>query len=174
MKKKGLQTVVFPVAIMFLLSALAGTAFAVQFSTTLSGRNEAPPVKTRATGEAVFKFITDHGEIGLDYTLQVKDIKDVTAAHIHLGKPGKSGPVVVVLFSGPEKKGAFTGELAHGRISNKDLVGPLEGKTLGDLMHEIIEGNAYVNVHTTAHPGGEIRGLLKCPAAICPSPFFRK
>ncbi|MDA8085065.1 MAG: CHRD domain-containing protein [Nitrospiraceae bacterium] len=175
MKKKTLLIV--PVAIMFLLSCLAITAFAqAQFSTTLEGKNEAPPVKTGGTGKIVFRFWTgaEIGEIGLDYTLDVKDIKDVTSAHIHLGKPGESGPAVVVLFSGPEKKGAFTGTLAHGRIVSSDLVGPLEGKTVADLMHEIVEGNAYVNVHTVAHPGGEVRGQLKCPKDICPAPFWRK
>ncbi|MDA8170626.1 MAG: CHRD domain-containing protein [Nitrospiraceae bacterium] len=152
----------------------AATAFATQFSTTLSGKNEVPQVKTTATGEVVFKFIGDHGEIALDYSLDVKNVKDATAARIHLGKPGKNGPAVVVLYAGPTKKGKFTGRLAHGRIVIKDLVGPLEGKTLGGLMHEIMEDNAYVNVLTVEHPDGEIRGPLKCPKAICPAPFWRK
>ncbi len=176
MRKKRLHLVVFPLAILFLLSGLAITAYAqVEFSSTLQGKNEVPPVKTKATGKIVFRFWTGHemGEIGLDYTLAVKDVKDAMGAQIHLGKPGENGPIVAVLCS-RKKKGEFTGELSHGRIVSSDLVGPLEGKTLGDLMDEIINGNAYVSVSTLAHPKGEIRGPLKCPRSICPAQFWRK
>jgi hypothetical protein len=59
------------------------------------------------------------------------------------------------------KKGKFTGVLAQGTITAANLMGPLQGKTLEDLVSVIKAGDAYVNVHTTAHPGGEIRGQLK-------------
>ena len=159
MKKKKLLV---PFAVVFLLSFLAATAFAHhEFLTVLSGKNEAPPVKTMATGKAVFRMVADHGTIALDYELNVKNIRGATAAHIHLGKPGESGPPVVVLFNGPAKKGKFSGVLAKGRIAGKDLVGPLEGKTLSDLVGDLEKGNAYINVHTKKHPDGEIRGQVK-------------
>ena len=160
MKRKTFTTAVF--SALLLVSALAATAFAYHESRArLSGKNEPRPVKTRATGEATFRAVSDHGTVGFDYMLHVKNIEDVTAAHIHLGKPGESGPPVAVLFNGPEKKGKFSGMLSKGRITGKDLIGPLQGKTPGDLMNEIRNGNAYVNVHTSENPEGEIRGQIK-------------
>jgi CHRD domain len=48
--------------------------------------------------------------------------------------------------------------LAKGAITSADLLGPLEGAMLSDLIDEIEAGNTYVNVHTVEHPDGEIRG----------------
>jgi hypothetical protein len=56
--------------------------------------------------------------------------------------------------------GFFTGLLGKRSVTAADLVGPLQGMTLEDLRTAINEGRAYVNVHTTAFPGGEIRGDL--------------
>jgi hypothetical protein len=64
------------------------------------------------------------------------------AAHIHRGKPGKAGPIMVPLC-GPCASGA------HG-------VAKLDAKT----MNAIKSGSAYVNVHTAKNPNGEIRGQL--------------
>ena len=41
------------------------------------------------------------------------------------------------------------------------LTGPLTGMTMGDLVHWMRSGEAYVNVHSTTHPGGEIRGQIE-------------
>jgi hypothetical protein len=96
--------------------------------------------------------------------LQVEGISDVTQAHIHIGHPGENGPVVVTLFplagQNELRSGAVSGVLSSGNITAQDLMGPLAGKTLVDLVREIESGNAYVNVHTKTNPGGEIRGQL--------------
>jgi hypothetical protein len=85
-------------------------------------------------------------------------------AHIHLGPVGETGPVVVWLYpDGPppqEIPGRFDGVLAEGTITSENLVGPLAGATLADLIDEIQAGNAYVNVHTVQNPPGEIRGQI--------------
>ena len=97
----------------------------------------------------------------LVYEIKVKDGENITAAHIHAGKKGVEGPPVVPIFGGTKKEGMFSGVLAKGTITDKNLVGPLAGKTLKDLVKMIEEGDAYVNVHTVAHPAGEIRGQIK-------------
>ncbi len=98
----------------------------------------------------------------LDYTLNVKDIKNVTAAHLHMGKGiASEGPVVAPLYLGPKRAGEFSGVLASGSITDKDLTGPLAGKTVDDLARLIKSGDVYVNVHTDKHPAGEISGVVK-------------
>ena len=93
------------------------------------------------------------------------NIVDVTAAHIHLGASGTNGPVIVPLFTGPQKSGSFTGTLAKAAITEADLTGPMKGKTFADLAAAVLSGQTYVNVHTAANPNGEIRGQIIVPGA---------
>ena len=94
----------------------------------------------------------------LHYRLMVRNIEDVTAAHIHVGQPGEDGDVVALLFSG-DPMGEFNGQLAEGVITEADLTGPLTGDM--DSLIELLEnGGLYVNVHTVINPAGEIRGQI--------------
>jgi hypothetical protein len=129
------------------------------FKAKLTGKEVAPAVTTKAKGEAEFKLSKDGKE--LTYTLKMKGIENVSAAHIHAGKKGENGGPVAGLFAGPKKAGKFSGVLAKGAIADKDLSGSLAGKTVADLVAMIKGGGAYVNVHTDAHPDGEIRGQIK-------------
>jgi CHRD domain len=143
----------------FLTASLGMAVSHGVFKAKLAGKEEVPAVMTKATGEAHFKLSKDGKEI--IYTLEVKNIENAKAAHIHKGKKGEEGGVVVGLFAGPKKEGRFSGNLAKGTITDKDLVGPLAGKTIGDLVELIESGDAYVNVHTDKNPGGEVRGQIK-------------
>jgi hypothetical protein len=57
--------------------------------------------------------------------------------------------------------GRSNGVLAEGVITADDLIGPLAGQSLDDLLDQIRAGNVYVNVHTTQFPGGEVRGQIR-------------
>jgi hypothetical protein len=129
------------------------------FKAELSGSEEVPPVKTKAKGEATFHLIKGGEELA--YKLTVRGIENVTVAHIHQGKKGQNGPPVVNLFTGPEKKGKFSGVLAEGSITAEKMFGPLAGKPLKALIDMIESGDAFVNVHTESHLEGEIRGQIK-------------
>lgn len=141
------------------------SARSTRFLAHLSGKTMIPnKVDTRASGVAVFRLSRD-GKV-LSYTLRVRDIRDVTMAHIHLESADKSGPPVVWLYpkksmAPKEKPGKFSGILARGKITEKELIGPLEGKPLSALIDGIRSGDMYVIVHTTQHPDGELRGLIK-------------
>lgn len=55
----------------------------------------------------------------------------------------------------------MSGILVEGTATADDLVGPLAGSTLDDLIEEINNGNTYVNVHTVQNRPGEIRGQIR-------------
>jgi len=139
----------------------ASTGFALMgnsFKAKLTSKEETKAPASKATGHAEFKLSKDGTT--LTYKLYVKNIVDANAAHIHMAKKGADGPPVAGLFSG-EKKGKFSGILSQGTIMDKDLIGPLQGKTVADLVSSFKSGDAYINVHTDANPDGEIRGQIK-------------
>jgi CHRD domain len=141
-----------------------------QFNTHLTGAEEVPARETNAQGQANFKLSKD--ETALDYGLNVANINNVVAAHIHVGEKGTNGPVVAFLFGpAPAGGGPTNGVLATGTITGADLIGPLAGQPLSALIDEIRVGNTYVNVHTNDgvdppntgpgdFPGGEVRGQI--------------
>jgi hypothetical protein len=141
----------------------------VKIEVPMTGQEEVPPVQTSASGTFfVYLEAQPSGDYNISYELDVKDIADVTAAHIHLGAKGSNGDVIYALFTGPEKTGSFSGVLAQGPFEVSGLTGALQGKTIGALATAVIAGQAYVNVHTKAHPDGEIRGQIVIPQMPIP------
>jgi hypothetical protein len=130
-----------------------------KFTAKMTGKEEVPPHDTKATGTAEFTLSAD-GKT-MSYKVDVMNIDKVTVAHIHQGKPGENGPPVVWLFnSSSNPTGPMNGKLSEGKITSNDLVGPLKGKQISDLVKLINDGNAYANVHTQQNPKGEIRGQI--------------
>ena len=156
-----IRRLALPIFIVLLFAPLAGAQ--TTFQATLTGQQQSPAVDTSANGTATFTLSADGTT--LSYTLSVVDTADITMAHIHIAAAGQNGPVATWLYpSEPHaetKPGKFTGVLATGTLTDASLVGPLQGKTIADLVADIKAGNAYVNVHTSAHPGGEIRGQIQ-------------
>ena len=131
-----------------------------QFSAKLFGDMEVPPIETNATGLAEFRATLNEDKVA--YSLNVTDIDQVTMAHIHQGKEGKNGPVVVTLirFKTLTPTGLVNGLLAQGNITSANLEGPFAGKQLSDLLSAMHSMGVYVDVHTTQYPDGEIRGQI--------------
>lgn len=119
------------------------------FSATLSGTKEVPQVNTIGSGTARFTVKND-STITFDVSLQ--GVPQVTGAHIHLGAPGAAGAAVATLM-----KGSAPGGRISGTITPKDL----HGATMLQLIDAMKSGGAYVNVHTTTHPDGEVRGEIQ-------------
>ena len=129
------------------------------FTVELSGNEEVPPVQTDAKGSA--EFTAPHFD-NIGYSVNVSNIDKVTMAHIHSGKIGENGPIVVTLFkTETPSTEPISGNLVSGNITNAKLEGPMAGKTLIDLTKSMELGETYVNVHTEEHPNGEIRGQIK-------------
>ncbi|HEU5261788.1 MAG TPA: CHRD domain-containing protein [Gemmatimonadales bacterium] len=126
-----------------------------RFIAFLNGANEPTAVATPALGQAV---ITVDGN-SLIYRIDVSNIDNATAAHIHKGFAGQNGGVMVPLFGGPATAVDFSGVLVEDTVVVVDSV----------LTH-MRGGQAYVNVHTTSpgctpgtpgcNVGGEIRGQV--------------
>jgi hypothetical protein len=125
----------------------------------LSGQDEVPAVETSATGEASF---TVPANDTMKFKVNVTGISNATGAHIHMGKAGENGKVIVDLLNAPESKDKDTayGMIFRGNITDSILTGPMQGKTLDDLTAAMESGDTYVNVHTAEHQDGEIRGQL--------------
>ncbi|HEX6302971.1 MAG TPA: CHRD domain-containing protein [Anaerolineales bacterium] len=163
MKKYRVLIIFTVIALLLTVSAAAAQTEQRNFRASLKGRNEVPAVDTNAQGQAIFQ-LNQAGD-AISYKLIVANIEDVLMAHIHLAPAGENGGVVVWLYpeDGPPPQlipGRFDGVLAEGTITEADLVGDLTGMTLDDLLAAMRSGNTYVNVHTTANPGGEIRGQI--------------
>jgi hypothetical protein len=121
----------------------------------LKGRTEVPAVDSQGTGVATFKLRDE----GLKFKVNVANLDDVVAAHIHCAPAGVNGPVAVTLFAG----GPVTphGTLAQGVITAPDAGNLCGFADLDDLVAALQSGDTYVNVHTLANPGGEIRGQVR-------------
>jgi hypothetical protein len=144
-------------------SDLKAASGVLNFTAHLSGDQEVPANNSRATGQAIFK-LNKAGDV-LSYKLIVARLENVLQAHIHLAPAGENGPVVVFLYpSAPPAvliPGFTSGILQTGEITSADLRGVLAGQDLSALLDFMKSGGAYVNVHTSQFPGGEIRGQIK-------------
>ena len=119
----------------------AGVASAQQVKVTLSGDQEVPAVKTSGAGSGAISVAADKSVSGSVTTTGVAG----TMAHIHEAAPGKNGPVVIPL----SKSGDGTWSV------------PAGAKLTDAQFSSFKAGNLYVNVHSVANPGGEVRGQLK-------------
>ena len=127
--------------------------------TTLTGGEEAPAVLTGAVGTAV--VFVDAANLELTVEMRAFNLPTgTTASHIHVGAKGLAGPVVIDF---PIARGITGDTTLNFRVHDgpafhaRPEIGIL---TFADAIQAITGGNAYVNIHTTANGGGEIRGQL--------------
>ena len=132
---------------------------ALVFTANMVGSEEVPPNGSTATGKATVTISPNRTT--LHFVVVVSNINNATLSHIHLGQRAQNGPVVVNFYLGPVKAGSFSGTLAQGDVTTSNFVGPLAGHPMSELINDLQSGMCYVNVHTTAHPPGEIRGQLQ-------------
>jgi hypothetical protein len=128
-------------AALLVFAACSGMAAEMSGELTLSGDQEVPPVGTTASGKGAIK-VADDGSVSGSVTTTGMD---GTMAHIHLAAAGKNGPVIVPLV-----------KTADGVWSV-----PPGAKLTADQLKAFKAGELYVNVHTAANKGGEVRAQLK-------------
>ena len=149
-------------ALLLLAVALATPVVAVKQHTNyraiLRGSNQNRPVETNAHGVFIATLSSDGKSI--TFKLIVANMENVTMAHIHIGDSATNGPVVVFLFHTETPVARQDGILSQGTFTASDFKGPLMGQAFSALINAIMNGDAYVNVHSTQHPAGEIRGQI--------------
>ncbi|MEO8576008.1 MAG: CHRD domain-containing protein [Gemmatimonadales bacterium] len=136
-------------------SSLGGLDAEQSYNIALTSAAEVPtPKTTTASGSAQIVVFPE----SIDFQLSATSMTGITMAHIHNGAPGVAGPVVVTLFLPGAPTAAVNGIFASGTLTAANLPA---GVTLESLKTLLLSGNAYVNVHTTANPTGELRGQIK-------------
>jgi hypothetical protein len=111
---------------------------------TLSGANEVPAVTTTATGTALIR-ITSEKKIYTKVTISNLESGDaLTASHIHKAAAGTNGGVILGFY-------ASAADFGTAKVS-----------TLTDALYTSIKTDPiYINAHSTAHPGGIVRGQIR-------------
>ena len=122
------------------MAVTSAVALAETMDVKLSGAQEVPPIQGDMSGSGTVT-INDDGSVSASISASGFT---PTAAHIHEGKAGTNGKVIV----------PFTKE-------GDKFVAPAGAKLTPDQMKAFKEGDLYVNMHSAAHPGGEVRAQLK-------------
>ena len=135
-----------------------------KFRAKLDANNEVPPVNSTAEGVATFKVKDDT----IKSKINVTGITDVSGAHIHAGKKGENGDPIINLLKTGEKTKTPGGVTIEGNFTASDFEGSMKGKALSDLQSAMNTNGTYVNIHTSDHPDGEIRGQIKVKGSPTP------
>ena len=152
------------------VSAIPVMSYAQQktdFSATLSGKNVVPPVNTPATGTAKF-HLNPNGT--LSYQVDVNNINGAIGVPIKL-KSGLDLAELINIYQTVNQKaftqslGTTNGVLAKGVITAANLLGPLLGKNVTDVVPFLANKSASVIVRTQGHQMGEMGGQILPGAA---------
>lgn len=150
-------------------SLYGGTAHAAgEVKARLDGLQEVPAISTTGSGS----FTARVGGGVISYTLSYQDLEGgVLQAHIHFGQRAVNGGVSAFLCSNLGNGPAGTQPCppapatVSGTITDAEVVGPggqgIAAGEIDELLDAVDAGVTYANVHTTLHPGGEIRGQLR-------------
>jgi len=161
---KALISILLPAAAI-IASGPLNAASGLRCEAKLSGAQETANVQTDASGNLVVKF--DAAFTKVDVRLRVRGGLDANRAHFHCARPGANGPIALGLFDpGPL---IFDGRVARGTLLNEDFsvadcvpTAERPVNNIAALAFAMRDGLVYINVHTPANPGGEIRGQMLC------------
>lgn len=157
-------------AVGLLTTAASADESTLNMRASLSGFNEVPPKATDGTG--TFKAKASNG--GIDFTLTYSGLTTPAfMAHYHFAQRGVNGAVFIWLCGNPATTPAHKAcplgntsqpETVTGHITAADIQGVpdqnLSPMDMATALRIIEAGDAYVNVHTSKFPGGEIRGQV--------------
>ena len=139
---------------------------------TLIGYEEVPAVDTVAQGTFEARIARD--ESSVDYTLTYSGLQaPVTMSHIHFAQKSVNGSIIVWLCGTagspgpagtqacPGTGGTVTGTFTSANVLSSSSTQQFKAGDLASLIDALRSGIAYVNVHSSLSPGGEIRGQVR-------------
>jgi hypothetical protein len=130
-----------------------------QFSAKLTGELTSPPTVTNATGTGEFTLVGDGNT--MQYTIDANNIDKVTDVFVAASSGGRYADLVQLrsgVNEGPT--GPISGTLVEGNFTASDFTGRLNIDQMSDLLKLILDGNAYVKIHTFDAPLGKIVGKI--------------
>lgn len=149
----------------------------LSFRASLSGAQEVTPpgapttpslgVATDATAQIRVRFARDLSSFR--FILPVQNGRQITQAHLHCGRPGQNGPVVVFLFPLNPSGVDVDGVLSDGSRTSADIIAGAANcetaigrpvRDIASLAFAARDGLVYANVHTVTNGAGEVRGQL--------------
>jgi hypothetical protein len=149
----------------FAALAAASQATIWGFSVPLmDGTQEVPPTGSAAYGTASFNLDDQSWILSGSVTITGLAPEDVIGMHIHNAPVGVNGPIIFDILANVQKTNQ------SGNVSNWFFTGELmdDGNlTRLQKLDVMAAGNSYINAHTPAFPGGEIRGQIEC---VVPEP----
>lgn len=132
----------------FSLFAGAASAAPMSFDVPLSGAEQVPPVNTPGSGVAHLTY--DPATHMLSWRITYENL---------------SGPVTMGHIHGPAARGRNAGVKIWLTEKGKEAASPITGEASlsAEDEKEMMAGEWYINLHTKAHPGGEVRGQILPP-----------
>jgi hypothetical protein len=157
--------------VLLAITLVAPTAVLAQtVHATLSSHHEVPALSTPGAGS--FRAKVDVAAGTIHWELQYANLEaDTLQSHIHFGQAGVNGGVSAFLCTNlgngpagtlacPARSGTLSGVITAATVIGPSGQGIAPGE-FAALAAAILDRTAYVNVHTTAWPGGEIRGQIR-------------
>ena len=132
------------------------------YFTDLFGTQEVPPVTSAASGASWVIIPEVPVELSVEIEVDVAPVTPITRAHIHLGDVGANGGRLFDLCGEAGTPPCGTMESFSAVLDATDVraVGDIAAGDFAAAVQAIRDGRTYVNVHTEAFPGGEIRGQI--------------
>jgi uncharacterized protein (TIGR03437 family) len=159
-------TTIFAATLLLAASAFSQTMESIPFRVQLNAQNEVPALTLNASGfgtiwlhvnkNAAGRVVSGNVEFITRYTFPTPIT--FTGMHIHRGNAGTNGPVLI--DTGITAANNFVDETGSTGITRSAAV--MAGSANVEVLEQIIAnpGGFYLNLHTTANPGGAIRGQL--------------
>jgi hypothetical protein len=156
-----MRRVLCVIAAMFVIGAAgAAQAQTIRLAATLAGNNEtpAPGVTTGAYGVA--SVTLDMATQTVTWSIDVYNMPTgVNNAHFHVGGPGVAGPTVVNVAFPANVSNDFN--LSGSATATNLLPRADQGiRSWEDFIQALVGGQTYLNIHSAANPGGEVRGQV--------------